>query len=558
MSELSTFAKIADQSYKVNPQKNVNGYKLIAELSDDDTKVYRKGNDYVISSRGTSLKKDRIGNDLNQDLSIVLNTKKHNKLFKKRTKDIENIMRQIKESEPFSDISLTGHSLGGSISINALNNKYINDNTKRVITYNPGTTPTDFDKFKGDSNKITNNIIKGDPISQYQIPGNNIFFETKKDNPLSNLIPDGPFSDTLRGVFNKHSIDNFVNNNVSQETTKSKESSFETIKDISGVLRAIGELEKTGEKIQRAGFKLRTVGGVVKLTGKGEKIAEKITISGSKVIKGGKAVSKFGKFIKKAGPIGEAITLAQSSFEAGKLIDRTALGRKVLLEIIKSDPSDFYLEEFNKQPHLVRTERIQFFGGFIRKVNEIIHTKDINSNEYQIAKFYLDNPKIFWVKSSNFTDNLPTHVKVAQSFSPLTNILPIDNIVDTQFTSFVENESLSDLQKTIPKTISQEESDRIDADIAKRAKQREEDSLRLKELELLKKRLLKSEGKRISSLKSVVGVGNFSDVSFQRNHPDVIFSKNVLNIGLEASQKEQSKLESFYRRGIIRRPGTLF
>lgn len=519
---INTIAKIANESYrkKFNRKENINGYEYIESLSNDKLAVYRKNNEYILSSRGTSFDPSRRNDDIAADLAILKGTEKHSQIFQTRIKNIENIIRQIKSNNPDSKIELTGHSLGGQTSIQAMNNKFINDNVTKVITFNPGTSP--LSKFTGDSSKIENHIVKGDPISQFKVPGEKIEYSSKrKVTPINlgiNLFTSGFTQKQLNGIANNHSMNLFI-----------------TPGEIS-VKRGEKTIIKKIEEIQEVSTSIKGALKTVKTIGAASQKFKKLARGGRAVVKGVKSLQKL-----------EVVAAAESTnpiLDAILLIDwgvnkvQRAKQAKELLENL-GDRAD--LEEHNKQPYLTRSVRVELYGEFLAAAKEALEEEEPTSDKYKKAKFYLSHPGVFWFKTRNFADN--------SSLASRAEIIGLEIGSSKRFNEFLGQTSLSDLELTQPKVITQEELDAENKKIMDRDRN-----------QILESRdsLSPLQNRRdYNGHKNILEISSEVDSQFLKGHPDFEFSKNVLGLGINVSRERQKRFQELYRRGIVRRPGTL-
>ena len=138
---------------------------------------FEKDGQHFVTVKGTNpLNLD----DLKSDASIGLGTTKTDAQFKKRRKAIKKIYKSIPNNE---SITLTGHSLGGSIVTSAMaKSKSIRDRTDKAHTFNTGYTKAFHKELRKDlskedrdelNDKITHHRINNDVVSE-QIKGGSI------------------------------------------------------------------------------------------------------------------------------------------------------------------------------------------------------------------------------------------------------------------------------------------------------------------------------------------------------------------------------------------------
>ena len=185
----STMAKLANEAYsKIPNRKNVNGYNYLPQYSNKDHAVYRKGDEIVLSARGTQ---PRLS-DLRADLNILAGTYSldprfvnYNNLYKKVKKDFG--------SE--TNIVTTGHSLGGAQSL-FLGNKHNLEN----YSFNPGVSPLSANFKK---------LIENPKAHIYHQSGDPISAALLNYDPKNGLILGNPSVNAL----NNHSLNNFLPKN---------------------------------------------------------------------------------------------------------------------------------------------------------------------------------------------------------------------------------------------------------------------------------------------------------------------------------------------------------
>ena len=131
--------------------------------------IYRhKDGSSVLNVKGTDIKNKK---DILSDIKLGLGLSKHDKQFKSRKSQIKEYMKK----EPSKSVTLTGHSLGGSIVTHSMaKSKSIRDNVKNAEVFNTGYTK-EFNKElsqglnKEDKatlkKKLVHNHTEGDLIS---------------------------------------------------------------------------------------------------------------------------------------------------------------------------------------------------------------------------------------------------------------------------------------------------------------------------------------------------------------------------------------------------------
>ena len=171
----------------------VEGHVYDPELSNEDVATYKDKDDkYVVAFRGTSKIRD-----LHPDIGIALNRFKDTDRYKNDKKQLQKV---IDRAGGVNNVKLSGHSLGGT-SAATLGREF----GITTETYNTGSTPLQMSndlisrlscmvapnrKDCKNAQKVTHNLIVGDPISQWAIFRPNVkYHKQKKFNPhlLSNF-----------------------------------------------------------------------------------------------------------------------------------------------------------------------------------------------------------------------------------------------------------------------------------------------------------------------------------------------------------------------------------
>lgn len=225
-------AQASDGAYTNSPTAPEN-YTKIPELTTPDISTYKhiEKPHYIIAHRGTDFGSNTKKKQLKADLNILAGNTNADKLHKKRAKDTENIIKNIKSKDDKANIYLTGHSLGGTTSQHAIiKSKYVRDNVKRLETFNAGTSPLNKPTIKSTSklykdiaSKSTHHTISGDIISTNAKSSmiGKIKQYNKADKPtLSKRIlgtikslaqsPVGYFGDKIQETLAAHSLSNFT------------------------------------------------------------------------------------------------------------------------------------------------------------------------------------------------------------------------------------------------------------------------------------------------------------------------------------------------------------
>jgi hypothetical protein len=178
---------VLHNSYKSNDKasKNINGYELDEELSNDNHKVYYNPNEtdnkkILISYRGTQ-NLDDIKTDAYVAVGKLRDTKRYDQSV--------DVLKKAKGKYGQSGATLTGSSLGGSIASATATDK------DRVITYN-----------QGNGLFGSNHNVKSKDNTHYRTKGDLVsFLGIHKSKTLNNdnLKPDFLNSHNLRNIKGK-------------------------------------------------------------------------------------------------------------------------------------------------------------------------------------------------------------------------------------------------------------------------------------------------------------------------------------------------------------------
>lgn len=121
------------KAFEARMQKDLPDWKFVQ--GNRGLLVVEKDNKRVISIKGTD---PTHAGDLLSDAALATGLHKYNKQFIDRKNQIKSVMRVSKDK----DVYLAGHSLGGSIALNALtSSSSILRNTKGAYLFNQGSTP---------------------------------------------------------------------------------------------------------------------------------------------------------------------------------------------------------------------------------------------------------------------------------------------------------------------------------------------------------------------------------------------------------------------------------
>jgi hypothetical protein len=172
--DMKSLARASEASY--SQDKEPPNYERQHDLSTADISVYKHKKDphHIIAHRGTDAHSDTISKQLKADLNIAVGNKNGDKLHKDRTKQTEDIVKKIKDTNPNHTIHLTGHSLGSSTAQHSMvKSKIVRDNVNSVDTFNAGSSiiggkglSTKSKAYKDIASKSTHHTISGDLISE--------------------------------------------------------------------------------------------------------------------------------------------------------------------------------------------------------------------------------------------------------------------------------------------------------------------------------------------------------------------------------------------------------
>ena len=150
-SDEITSARIAQQAYKKDPLKFIDGWTLIH--SDTRIKVYEKGDEIKVSVRGT---KD--GDDIGDDVLVAFNDLESSPRFKHLRKLTDELFAKY----PDKKITFTGHSLGGAMIYYLY--KQLGDKIKGDV-FNPAINLEVLRSIV--PRTIKSHIIEGDAVSDF-------------------------------------------------------------------------------------------------------------------------------------------------------------------------------------------------------------------------------------------------------------------------------------------------------------------------------------------------------------------------------------------------------
>ena len=157
--------RVARTQAHIDKVGNSEKWVVVPDHSNKNIVTFKSGDGRIhIAHRGTDVNR---GKDIKADMALSAGKEGDNKKFKKR---VRNTVKAVK-AFPDSEVSMSGHSLGGSTAYySVVSNKLIGDRVKRLDTYNLGRSPFQSlkiaDKRKAMlAAKITHHRTKGDAVS---------------------------------------------------------------------------------------------------------------------------------------------------------------------------------------------------------------------------------------------------------------------------------------------------------------------------------------------------------------------------------------------------------
>lgn len=153
-STAKLMARFANASYtNKEKRKNIKEWSYFRPYSSRMIAVYKNNSgDMILAVKGTNSKKEII-----TDIKLIFANFKKDKIFKKTSKKLNNIINQNQSTRKFY---LTGHSLGGSIVL-----WYGSKSKIETYAFNPGITPNFLRSVNINKPNIHIIVRKGDPIS---------------------------------------------------------------------------------------------------------------------------------------------------------------------------------------------------------------------------------------------------------------------------------------------------------------------------------------------------------------------------------------------------------
>jgi hypothetical protein len=182
-------------------------HSIVPEFSDRDAlTIKRPNNDYILAVRGT---RPTNISDLISDEQILINSKVN------RVEKIDKLYNSLREKNPKSKITLTGHSLGGYVA-NALADKYeFKDKKLDMVGFDVAASPLGLPDMliQGVAHHIKQPLLGGNEYGNHRIYLTDTFDTISFINKIAN------YDDTVKILpqrvsrenwFGSHSIDNYV------------------------------------------------------------------------------------------------------------------------------------------------------------------------------------------------------------------------------------------------------------------------------------------------------------------------------------------------------------
>lgn len=182
-------------------------HSLVPEFSDRDAlTIQRPNGDYILAVRGT---RPTNISDLISDEQILINTKVN------RVEKVDKIYNNLREKNPNSKITLTGHSLGGYVA-NALADKYeFKDKKLDMVGFDVAASPLGIPDMliQGVAHHIKQPLLGGSDYGNHRIYLTDTFDTISVINKYTNYDDDIkilPQKTSRSNWFGSHSIDNYV------------------------------------------------------------------------------------------------------------------------------------------------------------------------------------------------------------------------------------------------------------------------------------------------------------------------------------------------------------
>jgi hypothetical protein len=182
-------------------------HELVPELSDRDALTIKRPNgDYIIAVRGT---RPTNISDLISDEQILLNTKVN------RVEKVDKIYNALRQKNPNSKITLTGHSLG-SFTAKAIADKYeFKDKKLDMVGFDNPVSPLGVPDLlvQGVAHHLKQHLLAGSEYGNHRIYLTDTFDTISFINKIANYDDDVkilPQRTSRSNWFGSHSIDNYV------------------------------------------------------------------------------------------------------------------------------------------------------------------------------------------------------------------------------------------------------------------------------------------------------------------------------------------------------------
>lgn len=182
-------------------------HELVPEFSDRDAlTIKRPNNDYILAVRGT---RPTNISDLISDEQILVNTKVN------RVEKVEKLYNSLREKNPNSKITITGHSLGGYVA-NAIADKYeFKDKKLDMVGFDVAASPLGIPDMliQGVAHHIKQPLLGGSEYGNHRIYLTETFDTISFINKIANYDDDVkilPQRVSRENWLGSHSIDNYV------------------------------------------------------------------------------------------------------------------------------------------------------------------------------------------------------------------------------------------------------------------------------------------------------------------------------------------------------------
>jgi len=182
-------------------------HELVPEFSDRDALTIKRPNgDYILAIRGT---RPTNISDLISDEQILINSKVN------RVEKVDKIYNSLREKNPNSKITLTGHSLGGYVA-NAIADKYeFKDKKLDMVGFDVAASPLGIPDMliQGVAHHIKQPLLGGSEYGNHRIYLTDTFDTISFINKIANYDDDVkilPQRTSRSNWFGSHSIDNYV------------------------------------------------------------------------------------------------------------------------------------------------------------------------------------------------------------------------------------------------------------------------------------------------------------------------------------------------------------